>query len=41
VELLAAIDGFILEKITVADTSIVQQGLKKMRDGDVVLTFAR
>ena len=39
--LLTAIDSFIHERITVADTLIAQTASSKIRDGDVILTFAK
>nr|CAG8470418.1 10477_t:CDS:2 [Entrophospora candida]CAG8494463.1 3975_t:CDS:2 [Entrophospora candida] len=35
------IDNFIRDRITVADTMIVEYGLQKIQDGDVILTYAR
>ncbi|KAF2104010.1 IF-2B-domain-containing protein [Rhizodiscina lignyota] len=39
--LIAAIDSFIRERITAADTLISQTASSKIRDGDVILTFAK
>lgn len=39
--LLDAIDGFIREKITAADTLISQTASDKVKDGDVVVTYAK
>ncbi|CAG8473223.1 3696_t:CDS:2 [Diversispora eburnea] len=35
------IDNFIRDRITVADRVIVEYGLQKIQDGDVILTYAR
>ena len=35
------IDNFIRDRITVADRVIVNYGLQKIQDGDVILTYAR
>ena len=35
------IGHFIRERITMADQLIVQNGLQKIQDGDVILTFAK
>jgi len=40
-ELYEAIDGFIQNRLDLADHLIVQHGLTKIVDGDVILTFAR
>lgn len=36
-----AIDNFITEKITVADQVIARRAIEKIRDGDVILTYAK
>lgn len=40
-DLCNAIDNFITEKITVADQVIAKRGIEKIRDGDVILTYAK
>ena len=40
-DLCGAIDGFIQEKITVADQVIATKASGKIQDGDVILTFAK
>lgn len=40
-DLCSAIDGFIREKITVADQVIALSATEKIIDGDVILTFAK
>ena len=40
-DLCNAIDNFITEKITVADQVIARRAVDKIRDGDVILTYAK
>lgn len=41
VDLCNAIDNFITEKITVADQVITRRAVEKIKDGDVILTYAK
>jgi len=40
-DLCSAIDNFITEKITVADQVIARRAIEKIRNGDVILTYAK
>ena len=40
-QLIERIEHFIRERITMADKLIVQNGLQKIHDGDVILTYAK